>query len=182
MSTDLTTEQDCIPVGCVPPACWPYPSMHCADRRCTYRGGVPARGCTCLGDVPAQGCTCLGGVPARGVYVLGGVPARGVYTWGCTCLGGVPAQGGVYVLGVYPNMQWGRHPPPPNPPWTESQTPVKTFPQLRLRAVKIRWEKKNPVPSQAHSCSGPLIPSVKVWDCVIGVDAENGPTRILSAY
>ena len=24
-----SVEQECIPVGCVPPACWPYPSMHC---------------------------------------------------------------------------------------------------------------------------------------------------------
>ena len=28
--------QECIPVGCVPPACWPYPSMHCAG------GCIPA--------------------------------------------------------------------------------------------------------------------------------------------
>ena len=53
-------EQECIPVECVPSACWPYPSMHCA-------GGVSARW----------------------------VSARG--------------------RGVYPSMQWGRHPPP----WTD---------------------------------------------------------------
>ena len=32
-------EQECIPVGCVPPACWPYPSMHYAE------GGVCPGGC-----------------------------------------------------------------------------------------------------------------------------------------
>ena len=26
---DMMKKQDCIPVGCVPTACWPYPSMHC---------------------------------------------------------------------------------------------------------------------------------------------------------
>ena len=38
-------KQECIPVGCVPPACCPYPSIHCAQ-------GV--------------------GLPARGVYLPGG--------------------------------------------------------------------------------------------------------------
>ena len=30
-------KQECIPVGCVPPACWPYPSMHCLGG-CLPRG------------------------------------------------------------------------------------------------------------------------------------------------
>ena len=33
----LQCKQECIPVGCVPPAYWPYPSMHCAE-------GVSAQG------------------------------------------------------------------------------------------------------------------------------------------
>ena len=54
------------------------------------------------GGVPARG------VPAWGGYCPGGVPAGGVGVpvGGCTCPGGVPAE----VL----------------PPWTESQTRVKT--------------------------------------------------------
>ena len=42
-------KQECIPVGCVPPACWPYPSMHCS-----------------------RGCTCPGGCTSQGVYLPGG--------------------------------------------------------------------------------------------------------------
>ena len=56
-------KQECIPVGCVPPAHWPYLVV-------SGRWGLPARGCIW------QGGTCPGGVPARGV------PARG-----CTCQG-----------------------------------------------------------------------------------------------
>ena len=58
-------KQECIPVGCLPAAHWPY----------------------------------------AGVCFPGGVRSRGA---GC------------------PNMHWDRKPPPP--PWTESQTPVKTLP------------------------------------------------------
>ena len=54
-------KQECIPVGCVPPAHWPW-------------GCICPGGCTCLG-----GCTCPRGVPARrGGTCPGGVPAQGV--------------------------------------------------------------------------------------------------------
>ena len=48
-------KQECIPVGCVPPACWPYPSMHCTGGRgcipaCTGQGGV------CPGGVCIPAC------------------------------------------------------------------------------------------------------------------------------
>ena len=78
-------KQDCIPVGCVLPACCPYlPALTAPGGR-----GVPVGGIGYLhggmylprGDVPAQGrCTCPGVVSAPG-------PWRG------TCLGGVPAGG-----------------------------------------------------------------------------------------
>ena len=62
-------KQECIPVGCVPPASCPYLPA------CTAPGGVPARG---VYLVPG-GCTCPGGVPgpgvctwSRGVYLLAG--------------------------------------------------------------------------------------------------------------
>ena len=110
----------------IPPACWPYPSMHCQGCPCWgvylpsrvyLPGGVPAwvvylpGGCTCLGGVPAQGvylpggvgctcwgCTCPGVHLPGGCTCPGGVPARGSWCtcWGCTCPGGVPAQG-VYL-------------------------------------------------------------------------------------
>ena len=41
---EFTSKQDCLPVGCIPPACWPYPPA------CTARG-VPARGVSALGGV-----------------------------------------------------------------------------------------------------------------------------------
>ena len=88
--------QECIPVGCVPPACWPYPSMHCG-------GGVPAWGCTYLGGVPAQVVPSQGGVPARGYTYLGVVPAQGGYLPGGLC---VPARGSTC-------------PGTPPPPWTD---------------------------------------------------------------
>ena len=45
--------QECIPVGCLPPVCWPYPSIHCA------RGG---------GLSLVLGHVCPGGCLPRGVY------------------------------------------------------------------------------------------------------------------
>ena len=98
------SKQKCFPVGCVPPACWPYPSMH------YVRGMYPPGGdCTCLGgirarEVPAQGGVPAWEVPALGVYLPkgylpGAVPARGVPAWGGTCQG-VYLPGG-YLLGGY---------------------------------------------------------------------------------
>ena len=97
-------EQDCIPVGCVPPACWPYLPACSASEGCTWSGeGVYLVWGVYL--VP-EGCTwSQGGVPgSRGVYlVLGDVPSPGGCTW----------SWGVYlVLGVSPPggctwSQWG---------------------------------------------------------------------------
>ena len=93
-------KQECIRVGCVPPACWLYPSMHCwgvyLPRGVPAWGvylprAVPARGYYLPGDVPARGylprgCTCPGGCTCLGVYLPGSVPAQGgVPAWGCTC-------------------------------------------------------------------------------------------------
>ena len=92
------TYQEYIPVGCVPPACWPYPSMHWWGV-CTCPGE-----CTCLGVYLPRGCTCLGGVPAQRGYLPGGCTCPG----GCTWPGSVPARGGVPARGVY----LPRSPPP----------------------------------------------------------------------
>ena len=62
-------EQECIPVGCVLPACCPYLPA------CTAPGSVPVRGCTWSWGVYLV----QGGVPTRGVHMPGGVPAGGLY-------------------------------------------------------------------------------------------------------
>ena len=81
MSLSLITSQDCIPVGCIPPACWPYLPACTAPGGCACSGGVPAPGC-----VPAKGwgCLVLGGVCSQGVSATGG---------GCLLLEGVSAPG-----------------------------------------------------------------------------------------
>ena len=68
----ITSQQECIPVGCIPPACCPYLPA------CTARGVPGPGGCTWSREVPG-----LGGVPGLGrVPGLSGVPGPG----------GVPAQ------------------------------------------------------------------------------------------
>ena len=65
------SKQDCSPVGCIPPACWPY---------------LPV--CTARGRVPGPGCVSALGVPGLGPgLVLGG--------GGCLVGGGAWSHGGV---------------------------------------------------------------------------------------
>ena len=59
-------KQDCIPVGCIPPACWPYLPA------CTAQGGVCSR----------ELVSALGGAWLRGCLVCGGVRS-----WGGACCG-----------------------------------------------------------------------------------------------
>ena len=103
---DYLREQDCIPVGCVPPALWPY------LRACSVPGDVPGLGgggCTWSGGegVPGLGrCTWSGGcVPGLGVYLVPG--GGGVYL----VLGGVPGPGGCTWSG---GMYLVRYSPPVN--------------------------------------------------------------------
>ena len=85
--------QECIPVGCVPPACWPYPSMHWVGEgvypSTHWAGGVSdwgvsVQGGICLGCLTG-GCLPRGYLPrrvsAKGVSAKG-VSARGVSAWG----------------------------------------------------------------------------------------------------
>ena len=55
----------CVPVGCIPPACWPYLLA------CTAQGGLLARGvCLARGGLPCQGGSALpGGLLAGGGWV-----------------------------------------------------------------------------------------------------------------
>ena len=115
--------KDCIPVGCVPPARWPY---------LPAGGWVSACSGECLPALGVGGMSARGGVCSQGWCLLQGVSAprgRGCLLQGVSapwrgCLpggllgGGVCSAGGVW----YPSMHWGRHPPM----WTESHMPVKT--------------------------------------------------------
>ena len=66
----MSSKQDCIPVGCVPPACCPI-SQHALLWGVYLLGGVPAQeGSTCLGGVPAQGDVPAQGVPAQVLPLL----------------------------------------------------------------------------------------------------------------
>ena len=115
--TKTFEEQECIPVGCVPPACCPYLPACTGPGGCTWsQGGCTwctwsQGGCTWSRGV-GGGCTwSQGGVPSlggctwsRGVYLVQrGVPGPqervGVYLvqGGCTWYGGEPGPGGVYL-------------------------------------------------------------------------------------
>ena len=106
-------KQDCIPVGCIPPACRPY--LPRISQHALWRGGYLVLGGTfrgylvlgvyLLGGVPGP----KGGVPAGGVPGFGGgIPARGcLVPGGGTCqgylvLGGAYLRGGYLVPGAVP--------------------------------------------------------------------------------
>ena len=127
-------EQECIPVGCVPAARWPYYAEVC------FPGGVCSggvwsgpRGVCSGGSAPggvwSRGCLLLGRCLPRGVWSQGGVLqgglllGGGIWSLGGVCSQGVSAPRGSAPGGWYPSMHWGR-----SPLWTESQTPVKTLP------------------------------------------------------
>ena len=96
----------------------PVTRMHSSRMR-TGRSLTVCRG---GGVLPAGGVPCPWGLPGGGVSPLPGrvsLPGGFSLSGGCSCPGGSPCRGGV----------WGgtpcRRPPPP---WTQSQTPVKTLP------------------------------------------------------
>ena len=134
--------QECIPVGCVPAAHWPY-----AGACFSWGGGVCFWGVSAPGGVSAAlGGVCFWGgclLPGGCLLLGGGVSASqgGVCFWGgCLLPGGVPASwgvsaswrgvsaswgvsapGGCLLWGVsapggcgYPSMHWGRHTPTVN--------------------------------------------------------------------
>ena len=117
--------QDCIPVGCVPPARWPYLPA------CSAQGGVCCGGlylvlgdCLLWGGVPGPcggyllpgGCTWSWGVCSKGVsapegdvpgarggcLLWGGLLLRGMYLDpGCVCSRECLLLGGCLLRGVY---------------------------------------------------------------------------------
>ena len=110
--------QECIPVGCVPAAHWPYAAVFfLGGGVCLVQGGSP---CQVLGGFSLPG---LGGSPWQvpGGFSLpgrGGLPARS--------RGGSPCQ----VQGGYgiPACTEADTPPP-----VDRHTPVKTLPWPQLR-------------------------------------------------
>ena len=141
--------QECIPVGCVPAARWPYAGVYFPGGVCSWGGLLPG-GCLFLGvsargEVSAlgggvsapRGCLLLGGCLLRGVcslgcLLLGGVCSGGsapwgVCSWGVFALGGVSAQGGFCSWGSVCSWGVSQH-ALRQTPRTDSQMPVKTLP------------------------------------------------------
>ena len=140
---NLKIKQECIPVGCVPPACWPYPSMHwaggvypsmhwawevCVSQHALGMGSVCIPACTGQGGVSQHALGRGKGVCPEGVCpgVGGCLPRRGVSGHGGVCPGGCLPGGVCPGWGVCPGgcgrhpQTRGRHPP------VDRQTPVKT--------------------------------------------------------
>ena len=89
-------KQECIPVGCVPAARWPYAGVCCRGGllRGVCSGGCPLwGGCLLQGGVYSGGCL-LPGVSALGGVCSGGCLLRGVVSapGGCVCSWGVLPQ------------------------------------------------------------------------------------------
>ena len=133
----IFSQQECIPVGCVPAARWPY------------RGGCKKKEMQKKAKKMQKNWG--GGVCSRGGRVC---------SWGgCLLLG----------VGGYPSMHWGRTPPPP---WTESQTPVKTLPWPNFVAAgknlvssfrQVIWKStcqtaKSTCHGPADGCNGTIYP------------------------
>ena len=142
-TTKRNSKQECIPVGCVLAAHWPY-------ARVCFRGGVCSGGCllrgVCLlpGAVYPWGvCLLLGGLLPGGVSAPGGcllpggvcAPRGSAPEWGVSALGGMSAPRGS-ALGGRVSQHALRQTPPL---WTEWQTGVKniTLATTSLRPVKI---------------------------------------------
>ena len=110
-------KQECIPLGCVPPACCPYLPA------CTARGGgVPGPG----------GYLVWRGTWSQGVYLVpGGVPGPRGCTW---------SGGGTWSPGSVPGPRECTCPGTPPCEQNSWQTPMKILPcpKLRLRAVKTQ--------------------------------------------
>ena len=92
--------------------------------------GVSAPGGVCSGGGSAPGGGLLpggwGGVWSRGVSALGrSAPGGGLVLGGCLLPGGLSAPGGLCSGGGVSQHALRQT---PSPPWTESQTPVKTLP------------------------------------------------------
>ena len=122
------------------------------------------------GCLPRRGvCVCPGGGSVQGGCLPRGVSAQwgGVFAKGDVCLEGVSAQGRVSASGpgVYPSMQWGRHPPL----WTDRHLWKHNLRKLRLRAVtsvSTRKEKRfmwSPLGDNACHAWNPLHEQKTRW-------------------
>ena len=106
-SCKIMYQQDCILVGCVPPARWPYLVACSAPGG---GGGVCSRGVSAPWGVSAHGgCLLPGGLlTGGGGCLLPGGSAPGGCSRGCLLRGGclLPGEGWRW----YPSMHWGRPP------------------------------------------------------------------------
>ena len=102
--------QECIPVGCVPPAHWPG-GGGCMTRGGVWLGGVClTQGCLTWGGCLTRG---KGGVwPGGGGMTQGGCLTQGVGVWpgGRLTRGGLPML--IYCLVMWPTRHPGIHSPP----------------------------------------------------------------------
>ena len=96
IETKNMMKQECIPVGCVPAARWPYPGV-CfpGGGVCLLRGvSAPQGGCLVLGGCLVPGGVCSRGVSAGGFWSGGSGPRRGSAPGGLLLEGvgaGIPA-------------------------------------------------------------------------------------------
>ena len=84
-------EQECIPVGCVPAARWPYAGV-CFPGGVCSQGGVSAPGGCLLWGGLLRGCLLLGGcLLSGGLLTLWGSAPGGVWSRGVWSGGYIPA-------------------------------------------------------------------------------------------
>ena len=105
---------ECIPVGCVPAARWPYAGV-CFPGGCLVRGGSAPRGGCLVRGVCSRRVSGRG-VWSGGVCSWGGSVPGGGLVWGGSGPGGVSAPGGISQHAL-------RQTPP-----VDRQTPVKILP------------------------------------------------------
>ena len=100
-------KQECIPVGCVPAARWPYAGV-CfpGDAKKIQNKKIPKKnwgGGLVLGGMSGLGVSGPGGCLVQGVSGPGGIWSRRV--------SGPRGVSGPGVCVWYPSMNWSRHPP-----------------------------------------------------------------------
>ena len=142
---ELFIKQDCIPAGCIPPACWPYLPA------CTVQGGRPLWGVPGLGGclLPA-GCLVPDGMSAPGGR---GVSAPG---WG-GCL--VPGGRGLsqHALRQTPREQNSWH------------TLLKILPCPKLRLQTVTRQHSSRMCTANRTCFGGY---PNQWHLVVVTETE----------
>ena len=144
----LRSIQECIPVGCVPPAHWVHLIVSARGGMHAW-GGMCVRGGACLEGMHTQGeGACMPKGAGGGKHTL-----RGMCAWGACVPGGVCMPGG--------NMcDWGTCMPSTPPLWTDRHLWKHNLCKFRLRAVKITPQCT--APQRVPICFDAPSPSVTV--------------------